>query len=252
MTANAPAGSGARLTKSELLRRHLIDLIHEKLAPHDKLPTERDLADEFSLSRLTVRQVLARLESEGWVYREQGSGTFVGEPRIAKSLELTSFSEDMRARGLRPGSDQVKILELPAGAEVGRALEISPRASVLHFHRIRTADGAAMCIEDSYIPAALAPGLSGTNVEGSLYELLESRFHLKVDHADQTIRATVLSPSDAALLGSVEFGPAFDVTRVGFDARGRRLEYARSVYRGDRYSYDLTIYRNPQAPERQA
>src|ERR1700748_644412 len=103
MTADLSPADGGRVTKSELLRRHLLELIDESLSPHDKLPTERDLADEFSLSRLTVRQVLARLAAEGWVYREQGSGTFVSEPRIAKSLELTSFSEDMRARGLRPG-----------------------------------------------------------------------------------------------------------------------------------------------------
>jgi GntR family transcriptional regulator len=244
MTADLSTADGGRVTKSELLRRHLVELIDEKLSPHDKLPTERDLADEFSLSRLTVRQVLARLESEGWVYREQGSGTFVSEPRIAKSLELTSFSEDMRARGLRPGSDQVTIVQRPAGADVGRALEISPRAEVLHLHRVRTADDSPMCIEDSYVPASLAPGLAGSDVDGSLYELLETRYHLKVDRAQQTIRATVLEPADAALLDSVEFGPAFDVTRVGFDVRGNRIEYARSIYRGDRYSYDLTIYRS--------
>lgn len=250
MHTETPPADGARVTKSELLRRHLVDLIDERLAPHDRLPTERELADEFSLSRLTVRQVLGRLESEGWVYREQGSGTFVSEPRIAKSLELTSFSEDMRARGLRPGSDQVEILERPAGVEVGHALSISPRDPVLHLHRVRTADGSPMCIEDSYVPASLAPGLAGTNIEGSLYELLEHRFHLKMDRAEQTIHATVLEPADAAILHSVEFGPAFDVTRVGFDSRGNRIEYARSVYRGDRYSYDLTIYRHAASERR--
>jgi GntR family transcriptional regulator len=242
-TSTAGDAGGVRVTKSEVLRRHLVDMIDGDLAPHDKLPTERDLADRFSLSRLTVRQVLGRLESEGRVYREQGSGTFVSEPRIAKSLELTSFSEDMRARGLRPGSSEVSLVQRPAGAEIGAALGISPRAEVLHFHRVRTADDTPMCVEDSYLPSALAPGLAASDIDGSLYELLENRFHLKIDRAQQTIRATVLEPAEAAQLQSVDFGPAFDVTRVGFDARGDRIEYARSIYRGDRYSYDLTIYR---------
>jgi GntR family transcriptional regulator len=232
------------LTKSEHLRRHVLQLIDASLHPHDKLPTERELAEDFSLSRLTVRQVLARLESEGRVYREQGSGTFVSEPRIAKSLELTSFSEDMRSRGLAPGSREVIVSREPAGAEVAFALEISPRTEVLHFHRIRTADNSPMCIEDSYIPSDLAPGLLESTVDGSLYEVLEGRFHLRLDRAEQTIRATVLDLKDAEQLESVEFGPAFDVHRVAFDARGRRIEYASSLYRGDRYFYNLTIFRS--------
>ncbi|HEY0247893.1 MAG TPA: GntR family transcriptional regulator [Gryllotalpicola sp.] len=243
---SSPATSGARgtrITKTEHLRRHLLELIETSLSPHDKLPTERELAEQFSMSRLTVRQVLSRLEMEGRVYREQGSGTFVSEPRIAKSLELTSFSEDMRSRGLQPGSREVVVTRRAAGADVAFALGISPREEVLHFHRIRTADGTPMCIEDSYIPAALAPGLQDAEVDGSLYEMLETRFHLRLDRAEQTIRVTVLDPDDAHQLESIEYGPAFDVHRVGLDVRGRKIEYARSIYRGDRYSYNLTIFR---------
>jgi GntR family transcriptional regulator len=245
MANDLPAStmSKPRVTKTEVLRRHVLELIDASLAPHDKLPTERELAEQFSVSRLTVREMLGRLENEGRVYRAQGSGTFVSEPRIAKSVELTSFSEDMRARGLEPGSRQFAVEVKPAGATVGFALHVSPRDDVVHIRRVRTADGTPMCIEDVYIPEIFAPGLSEMGIDDSLYDVLNSRFRLRLDRAEQSIRVTTLDPSEADLLETAEFSAAFDVRRVGLDSRGRRIEYAQSIYRGDRYSYDLTVYR---------
>ncbi|NUW42569.1 GntR family transcriptional regulator [Nonomuraea rhodomycinica] len=230
--------------KSGRLRRHLVDLLVGELAPHERLPTERSLAEEFSVSRLTVRRVLDQLEREGRVYRVQGSGTFASEPRIHKSVELTSFSEDMRSRGLRPGSLEVSCERIPAGADIGAALRISPSAKVLHIRRVRTADDEPMCLEHSYLPAELVPGDLEPELHGSLYEVLSSRYGLTLHRAEQTIRATVLGPDDARALDAPPFSPAFLVRRVGFDARGRAVERADSLYRGDRYSYQLTIYRD--------
>ena len=239
--AGTPARSGS---KSAQLRAHLIGLIEGGLKPHDKMPTERDLAEQFGVTRLTVRRALDQLDHEGRVYRTQGAGTFVSEPRIAKSVELTSFSDDMRARGLQPGSLATKIVEVAAGAEVGSHLGISPRDRVTHIHRVRTADSEPMCIEHTYIPVNLAPGLSQLSVEGSLYDLLAGRFHLRVGKAEQSIHATVLEPELARRLDVAEFSPAFRVTRVAYDLRNRRMEYAESLYRADRYSYDIVIYRS--------
>ncbi|WP_219508259.1 GntR family transcriptional regulator [Nonomuraea ceibae] len=229
--------------KSARLRRHLLSLLGDELAPHDRLPTERSLAEEFGASRLTVRLVLDQLEREGRVYRVQGSGTFASEPRIAKSVELTSFSEDMRARGLRPGSLAVTEERIPAGAEVGYALGISPSAEVLHVRRVRTADGEPICLEHSYLPSALVPGTLGEALRGSLYEELAGH-GLAPRRAEQTIRATVLDPADARELRVAAFSPAFLVQRTAYDARGRAVERALSLYRADRYSYELTIYRD--------
>lgn len=237
----ASARSGS---KSAQLRAHLIGLIEGGLKPHDKMPTERDLAEQFGVTRLTVRRALDQLDHEGWVYRTQGAGTFVSEPRIAKSVELTSFSDDMRARGLKPGSLATKVAEIAAGAEIGAQLGISPRDRVTHIHRVRTADNEPMCIEHTYIPSHLAPGLAGLEVEGSLYDLLADRFHLRVSKAEQSIHATVLDPDLARQLDVAEFSPAFRVTRVAYDSRNRRMEYAESLYRADRYSYDFVIYRS--------
>ena len=240
--ADSIAGGRAG-TKSARLRAHLIGLIEAGLRPHDKMPTERELAEQFGVTRLTVRRALDRLDNEGWVYRTQGAGTFVSEPRIAKSVELTSFSDDMRARGLVPGSLFAEAHELPAGAEIGALLRLSPREAVTHIYRVRTADGEPMCIENTYIPAGLAPGLAARAVDGSLYQLMSESYHLRAEKAEQSVHATVLEPAVARRLGVPEFSPAFKVSRVAFDARNRRIEYAESVYRADRYSYDFVIFR---------
>jgi GntR family transcriptional regulator len=238
ITGNGRAGSkGARL------RTYLLGLIDDQLKPHDQLPTERELAESFGVTRLTVRRALDQLGYEGRVYRTQGAGTFVSEPRIAKSVELTSFTQDMRARGLVPGSRDTKVEEIAAGAEIGARLALSPRDRVAHIARVRTADGEPMCIEHTYIPARLAPRLAERAIEGSLYQLLTETYHLKIEKAEQSIHATVLDPPLAALLGVPEFSPAFKVLRVAYDARNQRIEYAESVYRADRYSYDFVIYR---------
>ncbi|MEV1176004.1 GntR family transcriptional regulator [Nonomuraea sp. NPDC049784] len=232
--------------KSEQLRRHLEGLLVGELAPHERLPTERSLAEEFSVSRLTVRRVLDQLEREGRVYRVQGSGTFVSEPRIRKSVELTSFSEDMRSRGLRPGSLEVGCERIPAGADIGYALQISPSSEVLHIRRVRTADDEPICLEHSYLPVELVPDDLGPELHGSLYEVLSARYGLTLHRAEQAIKATVLDPDDARALHAPPFSPAFLVQRTGFDIRGRAIERADSLYRGDRYSYQLTIYRDAQ------
>lgn len=230
-------------TKSERLREHLIRVIDRGLEPHSKLPTERELATEFDVSRLTVRRALDKLESDGRVYRVQGSGTFTAAPRITKSVELTSFTEDMRARGLVPGSSMLVIEVIPAGSRIGSKLRVSPSDEVYHIRRARTADGEPMCLEDSYLNPALVPGLIDSLDDRSLYKVLEDDYGLRLEWAEQSIRATVLEPDEAGILDVAAFSPAFFITRTGYDIKDRAIEHAESIYRGDRYHYELQIHR---------
>lgn len=235
--------------KSSVLRSYLDGLLDGDLSPHDRLPTERALAERFSVNRLTVRQVLQRLEQEGRIYRAQGSGTFVAEPHVTKSLELTSFTADMIGRGLVPGSRLLEAISEPAGARVGFLLSISPRAEVFRLDRLRTGDGRPMCIERTYYPAGLFPGLLEKNLEGSIYELLTTQYGVVFDRAGQTISATVVEEAEAKLLECAPFSPALKVTRSVQDIRGRHVEYAQSLYRGDRYSFDFNVYRSMRTRE---
>jgi GntR family transcriptional regulator len=229
--------------KHELVRQHLEAEIGRGLEPHQKLPTERDLAETFNVNRVTIRRALSELEHDGVIYRVQGSGTFVSDTRIRKAFEFTSFSEDMQMRGMMPGSLSVKLTTEPAGMQVGYALGLSPATQVVHVRRVRTADGTPICLESSFIPHALVPGLENGLEQDSLYEDLAHRYGIQADRADQTIRSTVVSETEAAELLVPAFSPAFLVQRTSFDQSGTAIEFAESRYRGDRYSYSVSITR---------
>lgn len=231
------------LTKHERVRRHLVQVIEQGLAPHERLPTERDLAEELEVNRQTVRRALDELERDGIVYRLQGAGTFVSAGRISKAFELTSFSEDMRMRNMRPGSHSVEVGIAAAGQTVGYALNVSPRTPVVRIRRIRTADDIPICLEECSLDAAAVPGLEDGIVGDSLYDDLRTRFGIIPMRADQEIHAVVLDEAQAEALQTPAFSPAFLVKRTTYDARSRPIEYAESVYRGDRYSYQLSIAR---------
>src|SRR6476620_7225382 len=128
MTVTAPKQSEARA--------RVLDLI-EQLAVGEAIPSERQLSLDIGVSRLTVRAALDDLVREGLLVRRRGSGTFVSEPKIAQELTMTSFTEDMRRRGMVPGSRTVELKSHPAGAWLGRILHVSPTKSLAVFSRLR-------------------------------------------------------------------------------------------------------------------
>jgi GntR family transcriptional regulator len=219
----------------------VLELIEGGLAPHDRLPTERELAEALEVSRVTVRRVLAAMAAEDLIYRIQGSGTFVRPHRITKAMELTSFSEDMRSRGLVPGSVAIDVSEQPAEAQLAAILELTPGTPVVSIRRVRTADGERMCFERSQLPAHLVPGLTARDLRGSLYDVLADRYGITIDRAETRVQASVADPEDAAQLGIPAYSAAFRVSRTAVDHRGRPVEHAISLYRGDRYSYEFTV-----------
>jgi GntR family transcriptional regulator len=250
MTPDAsPKTEGAsNQRKHETVRAYILDAMHERLAPNDKLPTERELADELGLSRQTVRRALEQLSAEGLVYRVQGAGTFVAERTIRKGTTLTSFSEDMRVRGLEPGARLLRSEEVLAGAELGWRLGISPAEPLLNVERLRLADQVPICLENVYVVKRYAPDLLSRDLERSLYDLLIEHYRIAIDRAEQWVTATVLDAADARLLEVPPLSAALRVERVVFDQHGRRVEFARSLYRGDRYSFEHTLERRASAP----
>src|SRR5439155_2041845 len=122
------------------------------------------------------------LVREGYLVRRRGAGTFVAEPKVAKGgIDITSFSDDMRARGLNPASRTLDLRVIPAGARLGRILHVSPSESVVAVKRLRLADGEPMAIELLHVRSSLVPGLSGRDLEeSSFYVLLADRFHIAI------------------------------------------------------------------------
>ncbi|MEO3823898.1 GntR family transcriptional regulator [Actinomadura sp. B10D3] len=227
-------------TKRQAVRRELLVMM-DGLDVGDALPSERRLAEELGVSRPTLRQAIDGLVADGLLDRRHGSGTYVAEPRIAVSLTMTSFTEDMLRRGMKPGGRVLSFRTEPAGARIGRRLSLSPAEEVFTIRRLRLADGATMAIETLYLPRALIPGLRRNDLEGrSFYELLRGH-GVVIASGTETIEPTVTTAEEAAELDVPVHTPAFLFERVTRDEGGRPLEYVRSVYRGDRYRLELDL-----------
>lgn len=217
------------------LQRALRDAIEKRvLDADDALPAERDLAESFGVSRITVRKAIDGLVGEGLLVRQHGSGTFV-RPRVEKNFsKLTSFSEDMRARGRKPRSVWLHRGAGTVTPEEALALRLSPGTPVFRFHRIRYADDAPMSIEYATI---VASGLGSVDaVDSSLYAALEQAGNRPV-RALQRLRAVLLTAEQAERLGAKERDAGLLVERLGFLADRRAIEFSQSYYRGDTYDF---------------
>ena len=239
MTTVEPA---RETSKQRQLRERLEQLINS-MAPGEPLPVERDLARDLGVARMTLRRAVDTLVEDARLIRRQGSGTFIAAPKVTQRLAATSFSADMRARGLEPGSRTLFARQAPAGMMLSSLLEIPPHSFVLHVRRLRMADEVPMALEDLHVPCDITPGLSGADLEDtSFYELLGRRYETPIVSGSQTVEACLTSAQDAATLGVPEGAPAFLFERTSRIADGRVAEFVRSIYRGDRYRIVVDIF----------
>jgi GntR family transcriptional regulator len=217
------------------LARALRHAIESRLwGPDDALPPERDLAAELSVSRITVRKAIDGLVTEGILTRRQGAGTFV-RARVEKNFsKLTSFSEDMRARGHNPRSVWLRRAAGAVTPEESLTLRSSPGTPVFRFHRIRFADEAPMALEYATVLAACLPRLDA--VESSLYEALEKAGNRPV-RALQRLRAVLFTQEQADLLQTQPREAGLLVERLGFLKDGTAVEFTQSYFRGDTYDF---------------
>jgi GntR family transcriptional regulator len=241
--AVGPLDANSSLPLYRQLQRALKDAIDQRiLRPEDALPAERDLAVEFEVSRITVRKALDGLVEDGLLVRRQGSGNFVSG-RVEKNFSmLTSFSEDMRARGRTPRSIWLKRSIGAVTPEESLTLRLSPGTPVYRFHRLRFADDAPMALEYATVVATALPSIE--SVETSLYEALERSGNRPV-HALQRLRAVLLTNDQAELLKANAGDAGLLVERLGSTRDGRAIEMSQSYYRGDTYDFVAELSSNP-------
>lgn len=204
------------------------------------LPGERMIAEGLSLSRVTVRKALALLDEEGLLNRRHGFKTEVGS-RVEKSLStLTSFSEDIRARGQEPGCLWIfKQISRPTSSEM-MALGIAGNSTVLRMKRVRTADGTPIAVETSAVPTRFLP--SPAMIGDSLYEALQAR-NFMPQRAVQRMRSRAASAEDAEHLHCLPGAPLLMTERRCFLADGQIVEYCETRYKGDIYDFVFELQR---------
>ena len=241
------AGETLRKDDPQPLYLQLQKLVREAIrsglvSEGEAIPTERDLAEEFDVSLITVRKAVDGLVDEGLLDRRRGAGTFVVGRRVEKSFsKLSSFSEDMRSRGRVPHSAWIGRSTGAVTPEEALSLGLSPGTTVYRFSRIRYADGESMALEQSTIPAYCLPSVDA--VGESLYEALERAGHRPL-RALQRLRAVAFTAEQAEALGIAPGASGLFIERIGFLADGRAAEFTQSHYRGD--SYDVVAELNDE------
>ena len=208
-----------------------------RLAPGDRMPSEQDLAAWFGVSRMTLRQALAKLARRGLVTRTVGrrGGTFVAERKLEQDrTTLAGFSEQLRRHGMVAGARVLSATLRPAGPAAGAALRIGEDGQAYEIRRIRLADGRPMVLERSLFPAERFPGLLDGRLDGSLYELLEVRYGLRPHRARESLEPVTAGVREAEALEVAEGAPLMLVERTAYARSGEPLEFARDLFRGDR------------------
>lgn len=202
------------------------------LSPDEALPPERDLAEAYNVSRVTVRKALDGLVHARLLTRRQGAGTFVAA-RVEKNFaSISSFSEDMLSRGRQPHSEWIARSEGTVMPEEALALGLSPGSPVYRLSRIRYADSESMALEHATVPKDSLESIEA--VGESLYDALGSSRPVRVL---QRLRAVLFTPEQAELLGIEAGSPGLEIERRGFAADGRTVEFTKSYYRGDAYDF---------------
>jgi GntR family transcriptional regulator len=204
------------------------------LKANDALPPERELAELFGVSRITIRKAISGLVSEHVLDTHHGSGNFVRSKVEKNFAQLTSFTEEMASRGMTASSRWVSRSEGKVRPEEALTLRASPGTAVYRFSRLRLADDEPMSIENTPILAECLPSIDA--VTDSLYAALNKTGNRPV-RALQRLSALILNGDQADMLGAHEGDAGLLVERLGFNNNGVAIEYSQSWYRGDTYDF---------------
>jgi GntR family transcriptional regulator len=247
----SPAGDGGDRPGIGALQRGPIPLHHQlylelgslldagRWAIGDRLPTERELSGAYGCSLITVRRALDELRRERRIERSPGRGTFVTGPPLERDLAvLTSFTREMKERGLDPQTRLVTRSTVEATPEVAAALGLCAGEEALFIERVRSVGGRPLLLEQVYLPTSRFPDLAAADLErGSLYELLTARYGARPVRGQETIEPILPTSREAGLLGQSPRRPALLIELVAYAGDDSPIEYCRAIVRGDRARY---------------
>lgn len=211
-----------------------------ELPPGTKLDNEIDLANRLNLSRPTMRKAMDQLVRAGLLVRKRGVGTQVVGSQVRRSLELSSLHDDLRSSGGSPTTAVLDLARVPADEETAQLLGLSPGDEVYHLRRVRSTDGEPLALMENWVPCSRCELDRERLEQDGLYALMRAQ-GVTFQLAHQRVGAVAADEEQAALLG-VEPGAALvSMTRTALDDVGRPVETGRHVYRGDKYTFELTL-----------
>lgn len=209
------------------------------------IPTEKELSEIFEISRTTVRQAVAELVKEGWLYRVKSKGTFVSQPKINQDFmqKLESYNDQICRTGRTPHTEVLEFDVLKATKEIADYLEIQPEDKVIYLHRKRYADDEPIVVLKTYLPYDRCAFIMAHDFEKeALYKVLAEDDKCKVFCVKRLVEAIEASASDAEILGMKRGKPIQYFTSVGYNAFGQPIEYSLAKYRGDKSRFEVTVF----------
>jgi GntR family transcriptional regulator len=207
------------------------------LKPGQQLPTEAELAQQYQVSRITAKRAMDELVHQGRAFRQQGRGTFVAQTRIRDISGFGSFSQDMKSRGLTPGSRVLLLKEIDPDAETRTILRLVNGERVFILKRLRLANDDPVAVETSLLPCRLFPGLDHEDLnDQSLYALMKEKYLTIPTWADAEIEARLATKEETALLHLEPRKPVLAAHRLTFAANYDVIESVNSIYHGGRFT----------------
>lgn len=205
------------------------------------IPSERDLGENLGISRMTVRQALSQLVSEGVLYREKGKGTYVSKSKIVQR-NIMSFSDTVRNKGLTPSTNVLHFEKISDRTDIKEILGLQENESLYNIKRLRLANDLPIAIEEVFIPERYCPQLEKHDLKSSLYKLLKEEYSLVINYMDNSIEAARATKKERKLLGLEDSIPVLHISSVSHNDAGMKLFYEKDVYRSDEYNYNVRIY----------
>jgi GntR family transcriptional regulator len=229
-------GTPLHVQLTDLLRRQINT---SQLPVHTKLPSERELCEQYAISRITVRKALAALMHEGLVRSIAGKGTYVAELKLQRELEpLVGFSEDIRRRGMSVSSRVLEAAIIRADSHLAGQLHLLPDVEVVKLHRLRLVNSIPVAIQCAYLPHHLCPDLLQYDFSSrSLLDVLRTEYQLKLVRAESDIEAALARPEEASLLQLPTPAAVLVAEQTTYLDNDAVIEFVRSVFAGDRYKF---------------
>ena len=224
------------------ISREIIERVRTgQLRPGMRIPSENELIQEYGISNTTARKALHEIEAEGWCTRIKGRGTFVRERNVHRSANrILGFTRNMLEAGFTPST---RVLDTRV-VEKGYSAVINGRryamlGPVCKIHRLRLADETPMMIEVRYISMRFCPGIEARDFTGSLYEVYEKHYGLRLVEVRQMLSTVMLDAATQRVFDLNGPVPAFRVEGATFCGKEMILEMEDSIYRGDMYRFSI-------------
>lgn len=222
------------------------DIQQGKLLIGEALPPELDLCDIFEVSRVTVRQAVMELVSEGYLYRRKGKGTFVSKPKIEAKFftKLQSFNDEIVQKGMIPSTRVLEIRVLEPVPKINKRLNTDSAGKLIFLKRLRFADNDPVVYLETYLPYDSYSELVDEDfTHKSLYDILDHKYQTRVVHVTRQIEAVNCRPDEAELLQIDPFDAICLVHTTGYAQSGEVVEYSIARYRGDLNQFTVELYK---------